>query len=161
MKKCDVIHFEVFNPREAQEEWAVSFPTSCLSVRILINGMDFCDIANRMDCKRFAEENPDLEDLNEPMYGHGELHWIYDGLIEAFTEGAYSHDCGLELLCCWDCGEPGCWSVVAHFSQDENYIYWENFEHNHRDWEYNFSFCFNKTEYYKELASLMPFLDKS
>lgn len=160
-ENCDVIHFEVFNPVEAKEEWAISFPTDYKSVRIVINGEDFCDIANKIDCERFLKENPCCGNTNEPMYGHGELRWIYDGLIEAFTEGSYAHDCGLELLCCWECGDAGCWSVVAHFRQDENYVYWENFEHNHRDWEYDFSFRFSKVDYYKELATLKEYLEGS
>lgn len=131
-----------------------------MSVRILINGEDFCDIVNKTDCERLVEENPCYDNLQEPLYGHGELCWISHGLSEAFTEGSYSHDCGLELLCCWDCGEPGCWSVVAHFRQDKNYVYWERFEHNHRDWEYDYSFCFNKTEYYKELTCLRSILEE-
>ena len=44
--------------------------------------------------------------------------------------------------------------------EDEDYVYWTEFEHNHRDWKYNLEYRFDKKQYYYAMALLKQEADK-
>lgn len=97
------------------------------------------------------EGHPDIAG----SYGHNSPKYLYESLMNAMKKDSYGAKDGVELLCCGGCGDSGCWSALAFIREDEEFVYWEKIEHNHRNWEYNLSYKFEKSVYYKALESLL------
>ena len=158
MLKKDKIEFRLINPVEKGEEWAEDYMFGSKeprAVEIYINNREIIDILKEIELP-FAEEegHPSLAG----GYGHNVPKFLYESLNDAFVEGTYNQQCGVEILCCGDCGFPGCWSAVAYVRQDDDFVYWENFRQNHRkNWKYNLSYKFDRAEYEKEMEKLKGF----
>ena len=97
---------------------------------------------------------------------------ITDGLIPAFFKfGATAahflgHASGpdsrrVPLLGC-ECGEWGCWPLLAEIVADARKVVWTNFEQPHRparDYSEFGPFHFTRADYDRALAELAPFWD--
>lgn len=116
-------------------------------VQILLDGSDFIEMLKEIE-KPFAEAEGKPHLAGD--YGYVSPKHLYRELTKD-TEGA-------ELLCCGGCGVSGCWSVLVVVKEDEEYVYWENFEQNHRDWIYNLSYKFAKAEYEQAMEQLRGFM---
>ena len=90
--------------------------------------------------------NPDCRGLR--LSSPGELH---RELAKSLDSG---EEKGAALLCCDGCGFIGCWSVSVHIREKGEAILWENFRHNHRDWEYLLSFRFEVRTFPQSLEGL-------
>lgn len=51
------------------------------------------------------------------------------------------------------CGVPDCWFLMTHITLEQNVVRWSAFEQFHRDWKYNLSFNFDRTDYESQLAA--------
>ena len=155
----DKIEFKIADPAELGETWAEENDRNLKAVEIYINGREFVDILKECE-KPFAdsEGHPNLAG----SYGHNVPKILYCALSEAVKEGTYSNKYGAELLCCRDCGIPGCWSVLAMISEDDDFVYWKSFSHNHRKmWKYDLSFRFVKADYEKEMEKLKSYAEEN
>lgn len=66
---------------------------------------------------------------------------------------------GVVLLGCSDCGEWGCWPLVAEVVVDDGTIIWQSFEQPHRrDRDYSAfgPFDFDRLDYQRAVAALAP-----
>lgn len=132
----------------------LEFKGTYKAVEIYINGREIVEILKEIETPYAMEEgHPKLAGA----YGHNAAKTLYEDLREAMTEGTYCQENGVELLCCKECGESGCWSVRVSVRQDEEYIYWEQFQHNHRKWNYDISFQFTKKDYERAMQQLSAF----
>ena len=152
----NVLEFKMFDPVEAGEPWALSFGAFNKVVDILIDRKSLLETIREIEMPYMEEEGllPDLADFS---YGHLSPHDLYFDLTTAASEDeidSFSHEYGAELYCCADCGESGCWSVVTHIRIEEDYVYWFDFEQNHRDWEYNLEYKFDRTQYDQAMVFL-------
>lgn len=145
MEKFNVLDFEMFDPIEAGEAWAVEFGTNHKVVEIYIDGKKLIDIIRVI-------ETPYTEVPG--AYGHVSPYDLYDDLCTATDGHSYSCLYGVYLFCCRGCGEPGCWSVTCKVKEDEKFVYWYSFEHEHRDWSYNLNYRFDKTAYAQAMEKL-------
>lgn len=100
-----------------------------------------------------AEEDEDYSDL-AGAYGHLSAKVLFDNLKTGISDCGSSHDERVYLFCCGDCGEIFCWTVSMKVRMDEHYVYWYDFKHEHRNWEYNLSYTFEKTAYEAALRKL-------
>lgn len=149
--KINQLDFNLIDPLSAGEEWAEDVHNPPSVVEIYIDGIEILEIFRKIEapyCE--AEGHPDLV----VGYGHVSANDLYTDLIEATDENSWSYKLGVYPLCCRSCGEPGCWSVTFHVREDEDYIWWYGFEHEHRDWEYNLEFKFLKKDYFVALEKL-------
>lgn len=153
----DKLEFKLIDPIEKCEEWADPSDEKIRAVEIYINGREIVDILKELEMP-FADEegHPTLAGA----YGHRIPKELYNVLSESLIENSYEWEYGAEVLCCNDCGFPGCWSATVKIRQDEKFVYWENFEQNHRkNWKYDLSFKFDKNEYEKEFEKLKSFAE--
>ena len=150
----DKLEFKLVDPIEKKEEWALELKSTQKVVEIYLNGREIVEILSEVE-KPYAEEegHPSLAGA----YGHNYAKELYGDLAEAMTEGSYFQEKGVELLCCNDCGDRGCWSVLVMIKQDEGYVYWEHFRNNHRKWDYDISFRFAKKDYEQAMQQLKAF----
>lgn len=147
----DQLEFKLVNAKEAKEEWMLDFDFEGDIAEIYINGQEIIPFLKEIEEPYAAEEgHPDIAGA----YGHRLPKKLYKELMEAFEEGTYVNQEGAELLCCGGCGLSCCWSIVVFIKQDERYVYWYKFEHNHREWEYNLSYKFDKKDYMQALEVL-------
>ncbi len=145
----DNIRFNIINP-QGIEAWAGDCKISQV-VEIYINDKEFIDILRELEGPYAAEEgHPSLAGA----YGHLTPKELIANLAGAGNKNEAYEDEGAELLCCSGCGFSGCWSIVVHIKQDSEYVYWYKFEHNHRNWEYNISYKFDRKEYEKALEEM-------
>lgn len=145
------LDFKLIDAVSAGEAWAEDAEEPINVVEIYIDGVELAEIFRTIEipyCE--AEEHPDLAG----DYGHVPAKCLYRDLIEATVEGSFSSQLGVYPLCCRDCGEPGCWSVTFRVREDDEYVWWFGFEHEHRDWEYNLEFKFPKKDYSAAMAKL-------
>lgn len=137
----DKLAFKIVDPKG--EEWAKEFPREIKVVEIYINEVELVEILKPIEMPyAFIEEYPSLAG----SYGHITPEKLYRNLTASSEE--------IELLCCGDCGESGCWSILVNVEYDDSYVYWRKFKHNHRNWEYDISYKFDKTEYQNALKQL-------
>lgn len=146
MGKAKISHldFKLVDPIAIGEEWAKDVKNPPRVVEIYLDGVEIAEIFRRIEipyCE--AEGNPEIAG----SYGHMPAKYLYKDLSEATIENSYSYDLGVYPLCCRGCGEAGCWSVTFHVREDDEYVWWYGFEHEHRDWEYNLEFKFLKSDY--------------
>ena len=154
----DKLEFKLIDPVKNGEEWADD-RKDCRAVEIYLNGREIIDILKEIEMPFAKEEgHPDIAG----GYAHNTPKFLYRSLSETLVEGTYSNNYGAELLCCSSCGSSGCWSAIVHVRQDKDFVYWENFEQNHREnWKYNLSYKFDRTEYEKESEKLKGFAEEN
>lgn len=101
-KNFDTIRFELFDPYEAKEQWAVDLHrTGYHAVRIYVNDKELNALLVELEDKEDGETTP-----SDPahVYGHIGL-WLAEELKK---ESADSY--GASLCCCSVCGDEGCWA---------------------------------------------------
>ena len=152
MIKKDHIHFERVSSEG--EGWLKWKPGEEFVVYIYINGKEIRDILKEQEMKYVDEPE------HAGAYGHMTAYELYLELAEALIPGSYANEDGAYIVCCSDCGEAGSWSAPVTVEQDRNYIYWKRFEHDHRDWKYDISYVFDRTEYMEELMSLKEMMSE-
>lgn len=152
--KISKLSFRMFDPEEAGEYWAVSDYSPYKVVDILIDDISLLDIISEIESPYLMEEG--WFDPDNSEYGHCDPKYLYRNLTEAAIDDIYSYRYrhGAELYCCSACGEAGCWSVLVHIRVEDDKVIWFDFEHNHRNWEYNLSYTFDKAQYEKAMAHL-------
>ena len=144
----DQLEFKIVN---TNEDWMDDSEFKGNIAEIYINGQEIIPLLKKIEEPYAAKEGHfDIAGA----YGHRLPQELYEELTEVFCEGTYAHEEGVELLCCGDCGLSGCWSIVVYVKQDENYVYWYKFRQNHREWEYNLSYKFEKNVYMQALKQL-------
>ncbi|MEE0059702.1 MAG: hypothetical protein UE295_02615 [Acutalibacteraceae bacterium] len=145
----DKIMLKIINPI-GKEAWTELYEIS-KAVEIYINNTELINILYELE-KPYAtsEGNPSLAG----RYGHLTPKEFFDNLTKAKTPDEYHKEYGTEILCCDGCGDSGCWSICVFIKYDDDYVYWYKFRHNHRDWKYDISYKFDKTEYEKTLEAL-------
>ena len=137
----DMVEFKLFNP-QGKEDWAEDFDAN-QAVEIYINGKEIIEILKEIETPyAMSEGHVDIAGA----YGHLTPKQLYSELTDT-DESA--------LLCCDGCGFTGCWSVLVKVEEDDNYIYWKNFRHNHRDWKYDISYKFGRIEYENAVKQLV------
>jgi len=147
----DSIKFRLINLIEEKEEWALDYESLPTAVEIYINNHELISILKEIEAPfAEAEGHSDLAGA----YGHISSNLLYKDLSDVLNGNKFLMENGVELLCCSGCGDSGCWSILVFVSQDEDYIYWNNFKHNHRNWKYDISYKFDKKEYMKALQQL-------
>ena len=127
-KHFDTLRFELIDPYEAKEKWAVEeyFP-GLHAVRIYVNNKELNSLFVELEDKEDGRTRPTQP---SDMYGHVGL-WLAKDLK---SESAASY--GVSLCCCADCGDEGCWGVRAKVRESEDEIVWYGFEHEHRPYTY-------------------------
>ena len=153
----DTLEFKIIDPKKKGESWAESgsFPEGLRAVEIYINGQELVDIVREIE-DPFAQKegHPNIAGA----YGHNTPKFLYKELSEAFDDNSYSSKYGVPLLCCRDCGVWGCWDIDVMVRRDDEFVYWENFRQGHRkNWLYNLSYKFDRTEYEREIEKLKGF----
>ena len=153
-KPANVLDFVVFDPVEAGESWTDCYPGHRRSkaVEIYIDGKKLLDRIREIEEPFAASEGmPDLAG----DYGHLPPEWLYHDLKNAVRENGAPDRHGVELYCCAGCGDPGCWSVCVNVKEDDRFVYWYDFFHNHRKWIYLLFYRFEKTAYEQALQKLI------
>ena len=149
----NTLDFKMFDPVEAGEPWAVSFGAKDKVVEIYIDGKKLIDTIREIEYPYMKEEG--LLDDPDGDYGHVSPSSLYNDLTWVVDKNGYADDfLGVYLFCCADCGEEGCWSVTLHVKKDDQYVYWHDFQHEHRHWVYNLTYKFEKEAYEKALQKL-------
>lgn len=145
----DKIRFNIIDPR-GKEEWAKDCDVSKV-VEIYINDREIVDILREIE-RTYAEQEgkPNLAGA----YGHNTPKVLYDNLSQAEEDELNGYEDGVELLRCLECGFMDCWSILVRIKQDEKYVYWYDIKHNHRDWNYDIAYQFDKNEYDMALQEL-------
>ncbi len=133
-------------------EWDPSALEGAGALRIQVDGRDLADIAREV-------ELPDAE-----AEGHPAIAGAYVGLRPSQLQGALSEHfmgvpgsdlaCGppskTVLLGC-ECGEPGCWPLMAEIAVLDRTVVWSSFEQPHRAsrWSYDRlgELTFDRSEY--------------
>jgi hypothetical protein len=149
-----ILEFKAIDPVQVGEEWAMYRDNPPRTVEIYIDGCELLDIIRPIELPYKKKEG---FDISTEDYGHMPVSELYRYLITAMDGTSYSYKYGVYLLVCRDCGEPGCWSVTCKVSEDEKYVYWLDFEHEHRDWEYNIQYKFEKKQYNEALKKIGTF----
>lgn len=136
----DVLEFKIFNP-QGKENWADDSDVY-EAVEIYINGKEIVELLKEIETPFAIDEGE--TDL-AGAYGHLTPGELYSELKDV-EESA--------LLCCDGCGLSGCWSVLINIETDENYVYWKDFKHNHREWKYGIAYKFDRKTYEEILKEL-------
>lgn len=159
MGEINVLEFKMLDPIEAGEPWAVDYGSNHQVVEVIIDGESILDIIRKIEKTYLQEEGLlRLQDHGND-YGHISPKDLYDDLGSAMVIGSYACDFGVHLFCCGECGEPGCWSVKFRVKEDDGFVYWYDFRHNHRDWTYNLNYRFEKKAYQKAMNKLQYMSD--
>ena len=102
-KHYDTLRFEIFDPYEAKETWAVEFDKrNWHSVKIFVNDNELNALLVGLEDKEKGVVTP-TNPANE--YGHNGV-YIVDQL-----ESDYADSYGASVCCCAGCGEEGCWGI--------------------------------------------------
>ena len=116
----NTLDFEMFDPVEAGEEWAVDFGSPHLVVESIIDGRRLIDIIHEIEAPQKAGEGG-LD------YGHTSPRRLYGDLVNArLNDGYFPND--VYLFVCYSCGEIGCNSVTCHVIEVGDYVFWTDFE---------------------------------
>ena len=148
-RKYDSLEFKIFDAKTAGEGWASETDNLPPVAGIYINGKELVDILRPLEEKLKAED----DECDAGNYGHLFAEELYEELTVASISGTFSNDYGASLLCCLDCGDFGCWSVLCHMVLSDTEVVW-TFTHNHRKWNYGLEFTFTRNEYENALSSL-------
>ena len=137
----------------------VAFRIDNESVAIEVNGRPLVELVGEVE-RPFAERegSPNIAGAYAPL----ELR-VFDSLEQHF-HGAPGSDlvCGPRdktvLLGC-DCGEPGCWPLMAHVEVRYDTVTWDGFTQPHRDerWSYDAMrpLTFDRRQYDEALTALL------
>lgn len=151
MENNNILNFEMFDPVEAGEEWAITWGSNHKVVEIYVDGKKLLDIIREIEVPYANEEGyPELAGA----YGHISPRELYVDLSTVLIDNSNTCDKRVNLFCCGSCGEIICWSVSFLVKEDERYVYWYDFRHEHRNWEYNLTYKFDKEEYEDTLWDL-------
>ena len=145
----DSLEFKTFDAKAAGEDWASETDNLPPVAGIYINGNELVDILRPLEEKLKAED----DECDAGDYGHLFAEELYEDLSLASTPGTFSHCYGANLLCCKECGDFSCWSVLCHVDLSDNEAVW-TFSHNHRNWDYGLKYVFRRDEYEKALRTL-------
>jgi hypothetical protein len=125
------------------------------SVRIEVNGRGLIDLVEEVERPwAQAEGNPGIA---------GKYAWLTNWYVQLaahlFGEAhpMYKDDAGGTALLVCECGEPGCWPLMARIERQAGYIVWSDFRQPHRKkWKYNElgPFRFDHAEYDKEVRGV-------
>lgn len=122
------------------------------TVEILVDGELLTDLVRDTESESAAKEGrPDLAGK------YGGLPWenVATNLLLGEADGIWGvleHEQGphrVPLLLC-DCGEPGCWPLLASIEVTADHVTWRDFRQPHRpNWDYSRlgPFSFDKTQY--------------
>lgn len=117
-----------------------------LGVDYYINGVSLLDMIREIEKPFFEEEgHPELSGdygLNSPKG----MHWQ---LARALKDDEY-----IELYCCAECGDSGCWSVCCRLEEEGDFIVMKDFEQNFRDLTFPFEFRFSMQSFLAEIEKL-------
>lgn len=146
-KRFDTLRFEIFDPYEAKEPWAVEFnKRNWHSVKIFINDKELNALLVGLEDKEKGVLTP-TNSANE--YGHNGV-YIVDQL-----ESDYADSYGASVCCCADCGEEGCWGIRVKVRKNEHEVVWHDFEHEHMSYTYGgLEFHFERHAYDAEIRKL-------
>lgn len=145
-KHFDTLRFELFDPYEAKEDWAIDYGPGRHAVRIYVNDKELNALFVELEDQEDGTATPtDPSD----MYGHTGL-----GLAKALkSKSAASY--GVYLCCCSSCGEEGCWGVLAKVRESDAEVVWYGFEHEHRPYTYGgLEFHFERHAYDEQMKIL-------
>src|SRR5690348_5316878 len=98
-------------------------------IQIWIDGQDFIEMVRRVELPfAQAEGRPNVAGrytgLPACVYSPPSRHF--------WGEGKPGDDSKLELLICADCGEFGCWPLLARIEMGPTHVGWSGFEQPHR-----------------------------
>ena len=159
--KTSVLDFNLIDPVEAGEEWAVAFDSPYNVVEIYIDKVEIRDIVRPLEEAYMKESEPSLLRMgHEQYYSHLWPKLLYDNLHYARMRDPYFENDDCLLLGCVECGIPECWSFSIKVREDEKYIYWYDFEHLYREWEYGLIFRFEKRQYEAAMRKLHKFISQ-
>ena len=151
MEKTNTLKFELFDPVEAGETWAITWGSDYKVVEIYVDGERLLDSIREIEVPYAKEEgHPKLAG----SYGHLSPKELYFDLGTALIENSDACDDRVYPFCCEDCGEILCWSISFLVKEDEKYVYWYDFKHEHRSWKYNLTYRFEKEDYEEALWDL-------
>ena len=116
-----------------------------------INGRNLIDIIQDIE-NQYRQGNIGLSHMGiQPKY--------FLDLYERFIPGS------TYLLQCGDCGELGCWPIMARIRYENDTVVWDEFENPHRGkdslaghWEYKLKFVFEKKQYELEFIKITDYL---
>jgi hypothetical protein len=128
------------------------------AISVEVNGRPLAELVGEVE-RPFAERegSPDIAG-NYAGIGH---RWIDD--VDEHYHGAPGSDlsCGSKdktLLLGCECGEPGCWPLLARVDASSEIVSWEDFEQPHRGerWSYDQlrPFTFERAQYDAALSEL-------
>ena len=151
----DTLEFRIIPAKDMIEDWMDDWTEDDLNnrflVSIFVNGTDLIDTIRDIELPyQTAAGYPE----NAGDYGHNTVEHMEWQFREALQPGTYSYDSGIELFCCPDCGEGGCWSVMCRFRKENGVISMTDFHHNHRSWEYDICYRFSEENYYTEIKKI-------
>lgn len=153
MDNINTLDFEVFDPVEAGEQWALSWGSDHKVTEIYIDGRKLLDIIHEIELPYAVEEGRTTR--AEEDYGHLSPEVLYMDLNTDAAAAGDPDDDRAYLFCCGNCGEIFCWTVSMKVKGDEQYVYWYDFKHERRPgWDYNLTFKFEKKEYEEALWKL-------
>jgi hypothetical protein len=135
-------------------QFAVDDSTGTAEVVIVINETSLIDLS------RTAEQPwADLEgkpDLAGSYMGLGP--WAVGGSSTHFLDNPHAvwFDDGDTVVLGCDCGEWGCWPLVAHITVTQDQVEWSRFRQGHREWDLSTlgPFVFARTQYEQALRKL-------
>jgi hypothetical protein len=123
-----------------------------------INGKDFDQIIKDYELENFS---------HDPAAGGGYApiktpYWDRENyFLRSSKENDFLDKSGSALLLACSCGEWGCWNVFCSIIVTEKTIIWKNFRKDHRDWNYELKFEFDRDLYFKEFNQLPATLIES
>ena len=147
-KYFDTLRFELFDPYEAGERWAVEYNhPDCRTVKIFINNKELNSLLVELEDKEDGVDNP-TDSAN--VYGHIGPYYLLKQLKSEFASNY-----GASLCCCAECGDDGCWGVTTKVHESEQEVVWHDFEHEHRPYTYGgLEFHFERCAYDAEIKKL-------
>lgn len=157
----NTIKFELYDPVDAGEDWAVDNNYGVNAVEIYIDGEPLLDMLSRFEIPYYISKGIKI-DTRELLHGHLDPKSLYIYLSDALEEGSYSNLYGAFLFSCSSCGDPGCNGAIVHITGDDGFVYWKDFEHSHwGDISYDLSFTFEKSQYEAALSQLQGMIPRT
>ncbi|MBR5371334.1 MAG: hypothetical protein IK130_03880 [Oscillospiraceae bacterium] len=147
--QTDILELRLFRKEPPPDEPDLKPP---LCVEYYINGVCLLDMIREIETPFAEQETPPMKPGD---YGHNSREYMAEQFRTALTPGDYYYDYGVELYCCYGCGESGCWSVCCKFREDGGFVLMTEFRHNHRNnWQYPISFRFTRENFDAEMQKL-------
>lgn len=135
-------------------QFAVDDSSGITEVLISINGTSLIDLARTAE-QPWADREGKTH-LAGSYMGLGP--WAIGGSSAHFLDNPHAvwFDDGDTVLLGCDCGEWGCWPLVADITATDVQVAWTRFRQGHRDWDLSAlgPFVFARTDYEQALRSL-------